>query len=537
MSRVWVSGKVLKLALESELEEGQRVTVDYDYRRNTPLQRAGGGDPAPGFRGQSVELNLAEPPPGQAENFAINATPGSVDLLATWDEVEGATSYRLRWRKSGGEFGADDAATATDAIHVITVSGSGRWEVRLRGCNESGCGSEGVRSVDVVRAASLRLERSRPQNIAATWDEVEGATSYTLSWRRIGEDPQTEGQTAAARQLRAASGDGGQGISSQESNRLNLPAGRTNANFTVPDDGAYQAELRAMDDGNELIALANAHLNQAPGQPDTVPPRMVRGQIDGDQVILYFSEPLDENTVGGRFHPYVQNDGYLNGGLRKAPMEVSGNKVMVDLRGQVLAVEGQRASIVYWVYPEDTSLRDLAGNKVWTPRVSYDGSRSTKCISLRNLTGRPKILPVTPRGALSPSGVAISSDAGEDGFYRAGDRIKVKLIFSEAVDVTGTPQVRIDLDPADGGERWADYDSGSGTRKLEFAYTVVEGDYAGQGVAAAYRYPGLERWERSAPLRRSLRSTPDSDMADWTTTHGTGYSLPQAPNPSCPARA
>ena len=98
-----------------------------------------------------------------------------------------------------------------------------------------------------------------------------------------------------------------------------------------------------------------------------------------------------------------------------------------------------------------------------------------------------------------PPGVAISSDAGVDRTYLGGDTMQVRLTFNEAVDVTGTPRVRIDLDPAAGGERWADYASGSGTRMLEFEYTVVEGDLSAHGVAVLPEHPGAER--RHHPLR------------------------------------
>ena len=39
-------------------------------------------------------------------------------------------------------------------------------------------------------------------------------------------------------------------------------------------------------------------MNQAPDQPDTTPPRLVRGEMDGDRMFLYFSEPLNERHRG-----------------------------------------------------------------------------------------------------------------------------------------------------------------------------------------------------------------------------------------------
>ena len=56
------------------------------------------------------------------------------------------------------------------------------------------------------------------------------------------------------------------------------------------------------------------------------------------------------------------------------------------------------------------------------------------------------------------------------------------LTFSEAVDVDGAPRLKIKMDP-DYGEKWADYESGSGTNSLAFAYQVVEPNGSPRGIA------------------------------------------------------
>ena len=95
VSRVSVNGKVVRLELVSALESGQTVTLDYDYHDDVPLQRVSGGAAAPGFTGQEVEfLRL----PGEPQNFAVSAEAGELVLAATWDSLDGATSYNLRWR-------------------------------------------------------------------------------------------------------------------------------------------------------------------------------------------------------------------------------------------------------------------------------------------------------------------------------------------------------------------------------------------------------------------------------------------------------
>ncbi|MYA61150.1 MAG: hypothetical protein F4X94_01025, partial [Dehalococcoidia bacterium] len=425
------------------------------------------------FSVESEPTATSTPEPlGQPENLEVSAQPGELDVLATWDTVEDATSYHLRWRKSGGEFDAANAVSASNAIWAVVVSDYGRWEVRVQACNDAGCGPEASSSAEVVKAASLSLERSASRTISATWEPVEDAAAYTLSWLRISLDsPAPTNDTTTARQARSvsgSSGDGGQGSSTQTSDQLTVPADRTGADLTVPDGGAYRVELEAVDDGNELIAMAHNHVDQADDHPDTTPPWPEWGKIDRDEITLYFSEPMDEDAVNGYFQLFGHfqvGDRYPNG-LTAYGIKVSGNKVTAHLGG-AQAREGLPVRVTTYhksrnrIPPSVKSLRDLAGNPM-----------SMRRLRLHNLTGPPRV-----------SGEAISSDAGADRIYVGGETIQVKLTFSEAVNVSGTPRVRIDLDPADGGEKWADYYTGSGENTLEFAYRVVGTDLSTSGVA------------------------------------------------------
>ena len=84
--------------------------------------------------------------------------------------------------------------------------------------------------------------------------------------------------------------------------------------------------------------------------------------------------------------------------------------------------------------------------------------------------------------APAATGVAVVSDAGTDDTYMLGETIRVRLAFGETVNVSGTPRMKIKMDPR-WGEKWAAYESGSGTTALTFAWTVVEPNYAPQGIA------------------------------------------------------
>ena len=81
------------------------------------------------------------------------------------------------------------------------------------------------------------------------------------------------------------------------------------------------------------------------------------------------------------------------------------------------------------------------------------------------------------------SAVAITSNAGSDDTYAKDDVIRITLTFSEAVDVSGSPQLKIDMDPGEWGEKSAAYQGGSGTTALTFTHTVVEPNVSTQGIA------------------------------------------------------
>ena len=77
------------------------------------------------------------------------------------------------------------------------------------------------------------------------------------------------------------------------------------------------------------------------------------------------------------------------------------------------------------------------------------------------------------------SKIEVSSDPGTDRTYASGDEIRVTVTFSETVEVTGTPQLTLELG---GGQRTGTYEGGSGTGALVFGYTVAAGESDTDGV-------------------------------------------------------
>ena len=123
--------------------------------------------------------------------------------------------------------------------------------------------------------------------------------------------------------------------------------------------------------------------------------------------------------------------------------------------------------------------------------------------------------PVTP----TVTGVAVTSNAGDD-TYLLGETIHITLTFSEAVNVTGSPQLKIDMDPAEWGEKQAGYESGSGTDGLTFAHTVVEPNLSRQGIAM------LENsLELNGGTIRSASSQTDADLSHTGLGHNPSHKV------------
>ena len=108
----------------------------------------------------------------------------------------------------------------------------------------------------------------------------------------------------------------------------------------------------------------------------------------------------------------------------------------------------------------NATISDAAGNAA-TLTLASPGSE--------NSLGANKALLVN--GSI-PTIVSVSTSAG-DGYYVAGDTLAFTVNFSEAVTVTGTPQLTLETGATDAV---ATYTSGSASSALVFRYVVTSGD-------------------------------------------------------------
>ena len=112
------------------------------------------------------------------------------------------------------------------------------------------------------------------------------------------------------------------------------------------------------------------------------------------------------------------------------------------------------------------------------------------------------------------TGLEVSSTPASGDTYLLGETIRVTVTFSETVDVTGAPRLKIDMDPAYWGEKWAAYESGTGTASLTFAHEVVEPNYSTQGIAVL-----ANTLELNGGTVRSASSQTDAALAHTGLDH------------------
>ena len=98
-------------------------------------------------------------------------------------------------------------------------------------------------------------------------------------------------------------------------------------------------------------------------------------------------------------------------------------------------------------------------------------------------TATPTLTPAPTAHVVGVTGVGVWSRPAAGNTYQIGETIVVTVTFGEAVDVSGSPHLAIDMDPAEWGRKEVAYAGGSGTATLVFAHEVVEPNVSTLGIA------------------------------------------------------
>ena len=197
-----------------ELEQTVEVTAltdradEGDETFTVSLSNPSGATLADGEATGTVENVAPVTAPGRPTGLQVAAQPGSLDVSADWDDVDGAASYLVRWRKAGPGNELNEGVEVESSNADITVSGYGDWVVRVEACNDTGCGHPVARRLTVEDAApqpptlsvaDVRAEEGGTLRFAVRLSEASDA-AVTVDYAT------SDGTAAAGQDYTAASG-------------------------------------------------------------------------------------------------------------------------------------------------------------------------------------------------------------------------------------------------------------------------------------------------------------------------------------------
>ena len=118
------------------------------------------------------------------------------------------------------------------------------------------------------------------------------------------------------------------------------------------------------------------------------------------------------------------------------------------------------------------------GDQTWSVRLNPASTVDTAYNGLSDVD--VSMTTVDQTGGPQQNAIAVVSTPANATGYRVGENIEVRLTFSLAAAVTGTPQLAIRIGD---DVRQASYASGSGSTQLTFSYPVLPGDADADGIS------------------------------------------------------
>ena len=249
--------------------------------------------------------------------------------------------------------------------------------------------------------------------------------------------------------------------------------------YTKPTGSALQDGA-----GNAVATFADQDVTN---RTDTTAPTLVSARLEnGNDLTMVFSESLNGAPSSGVFTVKlggtVTTFNFAGGG--------SGTELYLHLHTDATA--GQAVTLSYAKGSAASPLRDRAGNE----------TADFTDVVVTNLTGAPAV----------SGGVTLVSTppAGQVGQYKLGDTVRARLTFDAAVDVAGSPVLKLFLGEGP-GERDMTFDAAGGRTNvtaLEFTYRIAAGDKsAGAGL-------GFHANRLSVGTGSSIRATGTTVNAD-----------------------
>ena len=88
-------------------------------------------------------------PPAAPGELEVSTEGASLDVEVDWDDVDTATSYRVRWRPAGTGEKLNEGEEVEVSEAEISVEDFGTWVVRVQACNDAGCGKPSAQEFEV----------------------------------------------------------------------------------------------------------------------------------------------------------------------------------------------------------------------------------------------------------------------------------------------------------------------------------------------------------------------------------------------------
>ena len=234
-----------------------------------------------------------------------------------------------------------------------------------------------------------------------------------------------------------------------DSTGVSLKAGSIDLNGGMIIDGA----------SNLAVLVHGAVEPQSGHKVDGVRPELAAtggAVVDGTTLTLTYNEPLDSGLVAEP-GDFTVDDGDQARTVTR--VVVSGTSVELTMD---LGAEHAESEIRVSYTPGVNPIRDLPGNE----------AEALSRVPVSNKT------PDTT--APEVSSLAIRSNPGSDQTYAAEDVIEVTVSFSETVEVTGAPRLRLKVGSS---HRTAGYLRGTDTEELVFGHEVADGHEDTDGVS------------------------------------------------------
>ena len=467
---VAVSGNKVRLTLASAVSFGDTVKVRYTKPAAAPLTGSGGAVETFADQDVSIMGKLV----GNTGQSTDGSSPIRINIAQQFTTGGNAAGYTL----TSVTFPASGLVSAALAELAIESSGTnnrpggtlGTLAITHDGSTVTGTSAEGI-DLDAnttyfvvlisTQTGSTAYGRTDSDNedagAASGWSIGDGSLWKTNS-QSIWSTSDQSWKIAIHGAINAAGGAGG---------NSDPPGGGPTGNSDPQGGGGPGGQSGSDEEPSTPASVSDVDVTSSPRANATY------RSGETIQVTLTFSETVDVDTAGGTPRLKIDMDP-AEWGEKWASYDSGSGTANLTFTHEVVEPNISTQGIAVLA-----NTLDLNGGTIQSGDTDADLDHTGLAHDAdHKVDWRPQAPDVTD--------VQVTSDAGSDHTYALGDVIRISVTFDEAVDVDtsgGAPRLKIDMDPAEWGEKWASYDSGSGTANLTFTHEVVEPNISTQGIA------------------------------------------------------